>query len=93
MVRPYAVLKLDKRILNVIAFARHVVQSRSGVRECSADGPLRRETRRVRLAILRSLGPVDGACRDDAREHSNRLADSGELLPLSSESAHANGNW
>jgi hypothetical protein len=27
MVRPYAVLKLDKRIHDVIAFARHVVQS------------------------------------------------------------------
>ena len=27
MVRPYAVLKLDKRINDVIAFARHVVQS------------------------------------------------------------------
>jgi len=64
-------------------------RSRSGVRERPADGSLRREMRGLRVADLRSVGPVDGPCRHDAGEHAERLADSRALLPLSSESAHA----
>jgi len=92
MVRPYAVLKLDKRIHNVIAFAGHVVQSMTNNPDFPSPAPPLASVQADIDALSRAQSTVRSRLHGAAKTRDSYLAtvrlDLGSLIAYVQTLAH-----